>query len=82
MPNVSAVNALGDFAIGADRLAIIDGEGKSSAEAANDHTERPIIYKVDPWRPCTPHSSYAPDRGDTMLRPFKLIPGTVFDDPN
>jgi len=34
MPNVSAVNALGDFAIGADRLAIIDGEGKSSAEAA------------------------------------------------
>jgi hypothetical protein len=28
MPNVTAVNALGDFIIAADRLAIIDGEGK------------------------------------------------------
>jgi hypothetical protein len=28
MPNVTAVNALGDFVIAADRLAIIDGEGK------------------------------------------------------
>lgn len=27
MPNVTAVNVLGDFAIAADRLAIIDGEG-------------------------------------------------------
>ena len=27
-PNVSSVNDLGDFAIKADRLAIIDGEGK------------------------------------------------------
>jgi hypothetical protein len=27
MPNVTAVNALGDFGIAADRLAIIDGEG-------------------------------------------------------
>ncbi len=26
-PNISAVNALGDFDIAADRLAIIDGEG-------------------------------------------------------
>lgn len=28
MPNITAVNALGDFAIAADRLAIIDGEGQ------------------------------------------------------
>ena len=28
MPNVTVVNELGDFAIAADRLAIIDGEGK------------------------------------------------------
>ncbi|KAL4062844.1 serine carboxypeptidase S28-domain-containing protein [Scleroderma citrinum] len=58
MPNISAVNILGDFAIAADRLAFIDGE-------------------VDPWKPCTPHSEYAEDREDTILRPFKLIPDSV-----
>ncbi|KAJ3503107.1 hypothetical protein NMY22_g18365 [Coprinellus aureogranulatus] len=58
LPNITAVNALGDFAIAADRLAFIDGE-------------------VDPWKPYTPHSDYAPDRKDTILRPFKLIPGGV-----
>ncbi|PIL22459.1 hypothetical protein GSI_15147 [Ganoderma sinense ZZ0214-1] len=57
-PNISAVNALGDFDIAADRLAIIDGE-------------------VDPWRPVTPHSDYARDREDTILRPFKVIGGGV-----
>ncbi|EGN98555.1 hypothetical protein SERLA73DRAFT_183618 [Serpula lacrymans var. lacrymans S7.3] len=57
-PNITSVNALGDFTIAADRLAIIDGE-------------------VDPWRPYTPHSEYAPDRPDTLLRPFKLIPNGV-----
>lgn len=51
------MNALGDFDIAADRLAIIDGEN-------------------DPWRPDTPHSDDARPRPDTMLRPFKLIPGT------
>ncbi|KAI8971168.1 peptidase S28 [Trametes punicea] len=54
LPNVAVVNALGDYDIEADRLAIIDGE-------------------VDPWRPVTPHSKYARDRADTILRPFKLI---------
>ncbi|CAL1713219.1 unnamed protein product [Somion occarium] len=58
MPNVTAVNVLGDFGITADRLAIIDGE-------------------VDPWRSCTPHSEYAEEREDTVLRPFKLIPNGV-----
>jgi len=58
LPNITAVNALGDFWIEADRLAIIDGE-------------------VDPWRPNTPHSEDAPDREDTTLRPFKLIPNGV-----
>ncbi|KNZ73179.1 Thymus-specific serine protease [Termitomyces sp. J132] len=59
LPNITAVNALGDFDIAADRLAFIDGE-------------------VDPWRPDTPHSQfYAKDRPDTILRPFKLIPGAV-----
>ena len=29
---------------------------------------------VDPWRPATPHSAYADDREDTILRPFKIIP--------
>ncbi|KAK0243912.1 serine carboxypeptidase S28-domain-containing protein [Armillaria nabsnona] len=58
LPNVTAVNVLGDFDIAADRLAIIDGE-------------------VDPWRPATPHSQYAMDRDDTVLRPFKLIPHAV-----
>lgn len=28
LPNVTAVNALGDFHIAADRIAFIDGEGK------------------------------------------------------
>ncbi|KAI0311252.1 peptidase S28 [Amylostereum chailletii] len=59
LPNVAAVNTLGDFEIAADRLAFIDGE-------------------VDPWRPDTPHSQYyAKDRPDTILRPFKVIPGGV-----
>ncbi|KAF7299748.1 hypothetical protein HMN09_00980700 [Mycena chlorophos] len=58
MPNVTVVNALGDFGIAADRLAIIDGE-------------------IDPWRPQTPHSDDAYGREDTVMRPFKLIPGGV-----
>ncbi|KAJ7617546.1 serine carboxypeptidase S28-domain-containing protein [Mycena polygramma] len=32
---------------------------------------------IDPWRPATPHSDYAYDREDTVLRPFKIIPGGV-----
>ncbi|KAH8104535.1 peptidase S28 [Cristinia sonorae] len=36
-----------------------------------------IDGEVDPWRPCTPHSEYAKDRDDTILRPFKLIPNGV-----
>jgi len=60
LPNVTAVNTLGDYHIAADRLAFIDGG-------------------VDPWRPYTPHSNYggAIERDDTLLRPFKLIPGGV-----
>ncbi|KAG6816405.1 hypothetical protein H0H87_006209 [Tephrocybe sp. NHM501043] len=59
LPNITAVNALGNFDLAADRLAFIDGE-------------------VDPWRPDTPHSQfYAKNRPDTVLRPFKLIPGAV-----
>ncbi|KAI0632354.1 peptidase S28 [Trametes polyzona] len=57
-PNITVVNAIGDFDIAADRLAIIDGE-------------------VDPWRPATPHSEYARERPDTILRPFKIIPNAV-----
>jgi hypothetical protein len=33
------------------------------------------LRTVDPWRPATPHSDYAYDREDTVLRPFKIIPG-------
>ncbi|KAH9958391.1 serine carboxypeptidase S28-domain-containing protein [Lactifluus volemus] len=60
LPNVTAVNVLGDYHIVADRLAFIDGE-------------------VDPWRPYTPHSAYggAEEREDTVVRPFKIIPGGV-----
>jgi hypothetical protein len=36
---------------------------------------------VDPWRPDTPHSDDAEDREDTILRPFKLIPGESFPNP-
>ncbi|KAK7022095.1 serine carboxypeptidase S28-domain-containing protein [Favolaschia claudopus] len=36
-----------------------------------------IDGEVDPWRPATPHSDYAYDREDTVLRPFKVIPGGV-----
>lgn len=32
---------------------------------------------VDPWKPNTPHSEHAPEREDTILRPFKVIPGGV-----
>ena len=73
LPNVTAVNALGSFGIAADRLAFIDGEGKvlfyySYAIFSS------FSKLVDPWRPNTPHSEYAPKREDTILRPFKLIP--------
>ncbi|GAB1521920.1 Peptidase S28 [Rhizoctonia solani] len=53
-PNVTAVNALGDYGLSTDRLAFIDGD-------------------EDPWLPATPHSPHAPERADTVLRPFKLI---------
>ncbi|KAJ3799815.1 serine carboxypeptidase S28-domain-containing protein [Lentinula aff. detonsa] len=36
-----------------------------------------IDGEVDPWRPDTPHSDYANDRKDTILRPFKVIPNGV-----
>ncbi|KAF7298731.1 hypothetical protein MIND_00820600 [Mycena indigotica] len=36
-----------------------------------------IDGEIDPWRPATPHSDYAFEREDTVLRPFKLIPGGV-----
>jgi hypothetical protein len=36
-----------------------------------------IDGSIDPWKPCTPHSRYAPLRNDTILRPFKLIPGKM-----
>jgi len=38
-----------------------------------------IDGEVDPWRPYTPHSNYggAMERDDTLLRPFKIIPGGV-----
>ncbi|KAH7341771.1 serine carboxypeptidase S28-domain-containing protein [Rhizoctonia solani] len=53
-PNVTVVNALGDYGLVADRLAFIDGD-------------------EDPWLPATPHSPHAPERADTIMRPFKLI---------
>ncbi|KAF9449110.1 peptidase S28 [Macrolepiota fuliginosa MF-IS2] len=36
-----------------------------------------IDGEIDPWRPLTPHSSNAKTRSDTILRPFKVIPGAV-----
>lgn len=75
LPNVTAVNALGDYHIAADRLAFIDGEGMLV------HIYPPTLTAygsaVDPWRPYTPHSDYggAEERDDTLLRPFKIIPG-------
>ena len=33
-----------------------------------------IDGQADPWRGDTPHSPAAPNRDDTTLRPFKLIP--------
>jgi hypothetical protein len=34
-------------------------------------------FAVDPWRPYTPHRAYggAEEREDTVVRPFKIIPG-------
>lgn len=84
LPNITAVNVLGDFDIEADRLALLDGEGTctlvrslSIAVAVTD----PLYTQttVDPWRPCTPHSEYARDRPDTLNKPFKLIPGVFFN---
>jgi hypothetical protein len=37
LPNITAVNALGDFWIAADRLAIIDGEGLQFWFAYTEH---------------------------------------------
>ncbi len=73
LPNITAVNVLGDFAIAADRLAIIDGEGESYLEHYNFRLTGDTLL-VDPWKPDTPHSQYAEDRKDTILQPFKLIP--------
>jgi hypothetical protein len=77
LPNVTVVNQLGDFDIAADRLAIIDGEGLSINYFGFPYPAHASpIRAVDPWRPATPHSDYAYDREDTVLRPFKVIPGT------
>lgn len=75
---MTAVNALGDFDIAADRLAIIDGEGNHSFHPLlilQSFLMVPCSCVVDPWRPDTPHSDDARPRLDTTLRPFKLIPG-------
>lgn len=76
MPNVTAVNVLGDYYIAADRLAIIDGEGQLFAPPSKPWvTEQWSEHVVDPWRPDTPHADEALIRPDTTLRPFKVIPG-------
>ena len=80
LPNVTAVNALGDYHIAADRLAFIDGEGMFGPSAFSPCSSGNADYAwpaVDPWRPYTPHSNYggAVERDDTLLRPFKIIPG-------
>ncbi|OBZ72031.1 putative serine protease EDA2 [Grifola frondosa] len=36
-----------------------------------------IDGQADPWRGDTPHSPEAKNRTDTIIRPFKLIPGAV-----
>lgn len=74
---MTAVNALGDFDIAADRLAIIDGESNRSFHFLSIHSLLTVLCScvVDPWRPDTPHSDDARPRPDTTLRPFKLIPG-------
>lgn len=74
MPNITAVNALGDFDIAADRLAIIDGEGAPSTSLQPLNRFSMCYCAVDPWRSNTPHSADASDREDTILQPFKLIP--------
>ena len=81
LPNITAVNALGDYNIAADRLAFIDGEG-ILAFLLSFFRACPAMLTahgsvVDPWRPDTPHSHYggAVERDDTLLRPFKIIPG-------
>lgn len=85
MPNITAVNALGDFEIAADRLAIIDGEGPWPAVARVWFELLTLLFVVfawgcvvDPWRPDTPHSEYAEEREDTLLRPFKIIPSAFY----
>jgi hypothetical protein len=78
LPNVTAVNAQGDFHIATDRLAFINGDGKSLypfLESLAMLTKKGL--GVDPWRPYTPHSAYggAEEREDTVVRPFKIFPG-------
>ena len=79
LPNVTAVNALGDYNIAADKLAFIDGEGMLVFFISHLYPAMLTAHgsAVDPWRPYTPHSTYggAVERGDTLLRPFKIIPG-------
>ena len=85
LPNVTAVNALGDYHIAADRLAFIDGEGTYAVLLLPLPCTGPKMlitdgFPVDPWRPYTPHSTYggAEDREDTVVRPFKIIPGVSY----
>jgi hypothetical protein len=73
-PNVTVVNALGDYGLAADRLAFIDGDGGCAVDFGRLDTE--CMYAEDPWLPATPHSPHAPERADTILRPFKLIRST------
>ena len=71
------MNVLGGYHIAADRLAFIDGEGIFGPSLLCLVMLTAHGSPVDPWRPYTPHSNYggAVERDDTLLRPFKLIPG-------
>lgn len=57
MPNITAVNALGDFAISADRLAIIDGEGELSLLCYSLRHDMLILVSSRPLE-----ALYAPQR--------------------
>ena len=71
-PNVTAVNALGDFKLSSHRLAFIDGDGINLFFHPDSYSSH-LGSAEDPWSQATPHSRHAPKRKDTIGRPFKQI---------
>lgn len=75
LPNVTAVNTLGDFSIAKDRLAIIDGEGTSASPwfRISHSPSIPLCTAIFPTPISSAHDTLHP-LPSPVIAPFFLDP--------